>query len=158
VNLTATFSSYLTYPDITGGLLGIHRSDFSKVLLRHLTNTCTTHCYKRLLSYRQRSSDPVELLFADGTTATCDVLIGADGIKSSVRRSLLRERAHRARAEGRSRDYDHLLESIDPVWSGTLAYTAIVSAERLREKAPRHRTFTQPTQVRYGPAYLKVLH
>jgi salicylate hydroxylase len=132
----------------TGGLLGIHRSDFSRVLLQHLPNTCTTHCFKRLLSYRQRPSDPVELLFADGTTAVCDILIGADGIKSGVRRSLLREQAHRARAEGRQGDSDNLLGSIDPVWTGILAYTAVVSAERLKARAPNHRAFGQPTQVR----------
>jgi salicylate hydroxylase len=138
----------LTYLYIIGGLLGIHRSDFSRVLLQHLQNTCRTHCSKRLLSYRQRPSDPVELQFTDGTTAVCDVLIGADGIKSSVRRSLLREQAHRARAEGRPRDSDSLLGSVDPVWSGTLAYTGVVSAEQLKERAPHHRAFAQPTQVR----------
>lgn len=127
--------------------MGIHRSDFCRVLLKHLPNTCTTYCLKRLLSYRQRPSNPIELLFADGTTATCDVLIGAEGIKSPVRRSLLREQAHRARAEGRPRDSESLLESVEPAWTGTLAYTAVVSAEQLKSKAPQHRAFTQPTQV-----------
>lgn len=129
-----------------GGLLGIHRSDFAKVALRHLPPTCKVYCSKRLLSYRQLPNHPVEIRFADGTTATCDVLVGADGINSSVRRVLLREQAHHARAEGRQRDSDNILGSVDPVWTGTLAYTATISAERLREKAPHHRAFSQSTQ------------
>lgn len=141
--------THFTHPNTTGGLLGIHRSDFSRVLLQHLPNTCRTHCLKRLLSYTQRPSNPIELLFADGTTAVCDILIGADGIKSSVRRSLLREQSHRARAEGRPRDSDYLLGSVDPVWSGTVAYTAVISSERLKARAPHHRAFSQPTQVRH---------
>jgi salicylate hydroxylase len=153
VELTLVFLQclLLTWGYILGGLLGIHRSDFSRVLLQHLPSTYRTHCFKRLLSYRQQSSypGPIELVFADGTTANCDVLIGADGIKSSVRRSLLREQGYRARADGRQRDYDHLLDSVDPVWSGTLAYTAVISAERLKARAPHHRAFDQPTQVRW---------
>ena len=39
---------------------------------------CATHCSKRLKSYRSLSpSSGVELTFEDGTTATCDLLIGA---------------------------------------------------------------------------------
>jgi len=153
MGLTCIIFSHLTNLYITGGLLGIHRSDFCRVLLQHLPSTCRTHCSKRLLSYRQRPTSSVELLFTDGTTASCDVLIGADGIKSSVRRSLLRELAHRAKADGRPRDSDHILGSIDPVWSGTFAYTAVITAERLKARAPHHRAFTQPTQVGFSKFY-----
>jgi salicylate hydroxylase len=86
----------------------------------------------------------------------CDILIGADGIKSGVRRSLLREQAHRARAEGRQGDSDNLLGSIDPVWTGILAYTAVVSAERLKARAPNHRAFGQPTQYLGKNGYILV--
>ena len=44
-------------------------------------------------------------------------------------------------------DYEGLLASVDPEWSGTLAYTAVVPAERLKVRAPYHRAFSQPTQV-----------
>ncbi|KAI2464014.1 FAD/NAD(P)-binding domain-containing protein [Annulohypoxylon bovei var. microspora] len=46
---------------------------------------------KELVSYEERDLDisaPVTLRFADDTTATCDVLIGCDGIRSRVRQQL----------------------------------------------------------------------
>ncbi|KAI1380100.1 FAD/NAD(P)-binding domain-containing protein [Hypoxylon crocopeplum] len=44
---------------------------------------------KELISYDSDSSGPVMLRFTDGTTATCDVVIGCDGIHSRVRQQLL---------------------------------------------------------------------
>lgn len=47
---------------------------------------------KRLLRYELSLSDedaPVKLYFADGSTHVCDLLIGADGIKSAIRPQLL---------------------------------------------------------------------
>ncbi|WP_345470944.1 NAD(P)/FAD-dependent oxidoreductase [Actinoallomurus oryzae] len=43
------------------------------------------HTGKRLTGYRNRPDGTVEALFADGTTATGDLLVGADGINSAVR-------------------------------------------------------------------------
>ncbi|KAI1205131.1 FAD/NAD(P)-binding domain-containing protein [Annulohypoxylon truncatum] len=46
---------------------------------------------KELMSYEDSDSDtpaPVTLRFADGTTETCDVLVGCDGIRSRVRQQL----------------------------------------------------------------------
>jgi salicylate hydroxylase len=37
------------------------------------------------------STSPIRLEFADGTTATTDVLIGADGIRSAVRKTMFEE-------------------------------------------------------------------
>lgn len=138
---------------MSGGLLGIHRADFHRTLLKHLSRTCKTYCSKRLWSYNQTQSGSIELMFEDGSTSSCDILIGADGIKSSVRRSLLREQARSAR---RPADVDALMGNINPVWSGTLAYMAHISTERLKEVAPDHRAFTQSTQVRHGSCLLLV--
>ena len=50
------------------------------------------HLGKRLQSYTQDGPDgPIQLTFVDGTSATCDVLVGCDGIKSNIRKTLLAE-------------------------------------------------------------------
>lgn len=51
---------------------------------------------KRLSSFvdaNAATKEPIHLSFDDGTTAVCDVLIGADGVKSAVRTSLFEENA-----------------------------------------------------------------
>jgi hypothetical protein len=36
---------------------------------------------------------------------------------------------------------------IDPVWSGTIAYRALIPGDRLKATAPGHPVLTTPTQV-----------
>ncbi|KAF9524405.1 salicylate hydroxylase [Crepidotus variabilis] len=129
-----------------GHLMTFHRPDFQKVLLSHLPASYQIHCSKRLRSYYQRNGHPITLLFEDGTEATCDVLLGADGLKSAVRRSLLGEKVHRAQKEERWTDAADLTALIEPSWSGTNAYRALVPGDMLRSKHPNHRVLTQPTQ------------
>ncbi|KZP16276.1 salicylate hydroxylase [Athelia psychrophila] len=113
-----------------GGLIGFHRADFTGVLLQHLIANPNCHVYpsKQLWNYRQSTHAPIQLSFEDGTSATCDVLVGADGIKSSTRRILMREQAKRAREESRPHDLTVLMASLDPYWSGSMAYRARVDA------------------------------
>lgn len=125
-----------------------HRADFQEVLLKRLASSCKVHCGKRLRTYTQRPSEPIKLLFEDGSTATCDVLVGADGVKSAVRQTLMTEKAHIAQTEGRRAEAADFLASIDPLWSGTHSYRALIPADRLRAQYPNHRIFTQPMQVR----------
>lgn len=123
-----------------------HRPDFQNVLLRRLPSSYRIYCSKRLRSYVQRPGSPISLLFEDGTRATCDVLLGADGLKSAVRRSLLNESIQWAQSEGNWTEASNITSSIEPSWSGTNAYRALITAERLRIRSPNHRVFTQPTQ------------
>ncbi|KXN84136.1 Salicylate hydroxylase [Leucoagaricus sp. SymC.cos] len=129
-----------------GTLMVFHRSDFQQVLLRHLASSCRTYCGKRLRTYTQRPLEPIKLYFEDGSTATCDVLVGADGIKSVVRQTMMTEKAHLAQSEGRRAEAAECLASIDPMWSGNSSYRALIPAERLRAQHPNHRVFTQPMQ------------
>ncbi|KAJ3807441.1 FAD/NAD(P)-binding domain-containing protein [Lentinula lateritia] len=118
-----------------GPLLTFHRAQFQEVLVRHLPPSCRIHHSKRLKSYSQgRLGCPIRLLFEDGTYATCDVLVGADGIKSAVRNCLLQDQTEIARESGRPTDEQKTLTCKDHVsWAGSIAYRALIPVEKLKE-------------------------
>lgn len=93
-------------------------------------------CYKkRLALYHQNTPSAgaeVFLAFEDGTTSTTDLLVGADGIKSAVRRCLLNEQAERALESGQPRLADILLSAIEPKWLGIVAYRSLIPVETLK--------------------------
>jgi len=78
------------------------------------------------------------LHFVDGSTAVCDILIGADGIKSVVRRCFLMERSEQAARAGRLADAEELLHGINPTWTGIVAYRALIPTEKLRAYRDAH--------------------
>lgn len=138
------------------GNVSFHRADFLDVLASGLDKTVTTpHFSKRLASYSQPAPaerepsrpDGVVLRFTDGSTATCDVLVGADGIHSATRKTLLEEAAALA-DPGQAETLRGLKE---PVWSGSVAYRAVVSGEALRRVNPGHRALTTPQNVCVHP-------
>ncbi|KAJ6513511.1 hypothetical protein DFH09DRAFT_1197196 [Mycena vulgaris] len=128
-----------------GSLIMLHRADFQNVLLRRLPKSCRINCSKRIKTYTQRPSGPTELVFEDGTRAYCDVLIGADGLKSAVRRVFLTERVNWMQGQGRFQEAADIASCIEPVYSGTTAYRALIPSERLKAVAPGHQTLTTPT-------------
>jgi len=65
----------------------LHRSDLHEALLAALPED-VVHCGRRLVAVRDGDSD-VRLAFEDGSDASADVLIGADGLRSVVRDSLV---------------------------------------------------------------------
>lgn len=71
--------------------LRIRRTDLMDVLMVALRDeSISIHYGKRLVAINDRNADdgnqgPVEVLFADGTTDTADLLLGCDGIHSAVR-------------------------------------------------------------------------
>jgi 2-polyprenyl-6-methoxyphenol hydroxylase-like FAD-dependent oxidoreductase len=65
------------------GTLAIHRGKLQTLLLRQL-KPGTVHTHKRLQVVRQ-DAQQVHLQWADGSSSTCDLLVGADGIHSVVR-------------------------------------------------------------------------
>lgn len=85
----------------------IHRGDFIDALLGVLPEGMV-HLGRRLASVQGKGDGSV-LTFADGETAEADLVVGADGIRSVVRRLLLSDKG--------------------PVFSGEHAYRAVISVD-----------------------------
>ena len=96
------------------------------------------HFSKRLASYVEPkdASEPVVLHFKDGTEATCDLLVGSDGIRSAVRRTMFTLLADEA--EGADSEQAAAMRSmIDPEWSGIVAYRGLAPTATLDEDVER---------------------
>ncbi|KAL0577537.1 hypothetical protein V5O48_004435 [Marasmius crinis-equi] len=119
-----------------GSLMTFHRGDFQRKLLEQIPSNCQIHFSKRLVSYTRHHTGELNLDFADGTSQPCDILVGADGIKSTARACVLREKAREARSQRRTQQEISALEAcIAPEFSGYIAYRSVVPTESLREKA-----------------------
>ena len=112
-----------------------HRADLQKLLAKHLRVYDKIQYAKRLASYTEPASesDPIVLMFKDGTEATCDVLVGCDGIKSAVRRTMYSRLAEEAEARGNAEEAARLLAMNEAVWSGCVAYRGLIPAAKLEE-------------------------
>ena len=109
----------------------LHRVELLHILLRRVPET-STHLGKKLQQYVQgQDTEPITLAFADGTSATCDVLIGCDGIRSVTRAQMMQ---HEAEMTG----MDECMQYIEPRWSGTVAYRVLVPSARVIAKNPNH--------------------
>ena len=134
-----------------GGLVTVHRPEFQRILLTHLSSA-RRYNNKRLVSYSQRRrgtpyGHPVTLHFHDHTTATCDVLIGADGVKSATRAALVEELAQAAISAGRPGEAAAIRSKAQPRWSGLYAYRTTIPAEALRSRMPTHTLLREPMAV-----------
>jgi salicylate hydroxylase len=92
------------------------------------------HLSHRFESFEEVGNEVV-LHFENGTSATCDVLIGVDGIRSAVRRCFLDKR-------GLSNS-----PSYEPYWSGTYAYRGLIPVEELEREFPGHLACKEPVMV-----------
>ncbi|KAB8211532.1 hypothetical protein BDV34DRAFT_219488 [Aspergillus parasiticus] len=102
----------------------IPRTMLLETLLEETNKRCTIHTEKRLVSYSTNDNRTVTLSFADGLTATADLLIGADGVHSQVRETMYRDTP----------------ELAQPVFSGQLAYRLKCRSESL---PPDHRAHSR---------------
>ncbi|KAF7315470.1 FAD/NAD(P)-binding domain-containing protein [Mycena indigotica] len=119
------------------GCRTFHRAHFLDVFVEHLPPG-VAHFGKRLETYEEQLEGEIKLRFTDGTTASCDLLVGCDGIKSTVRKQMLR-------AKAQSQGNNGLLGLIKPIWTGTIAYRGLVPATKLIGlDGQRHRTLDSP--------------
>lgn len=109
-----------------------HRSILQQLLAKHLDASDRIHFAKRLASYSESSpTEPITLNFKDGTTATCDFVVGSDGIRSAVRRTMYNEFADEAAKQGEAEQAARLREMIEPVFSGQIAYRGLTPVSEL---------------------------
>ncbi|KZV77653.1 FAD/NAD(P)-binding domain-containing protein [Peniophora sp. CONT] len=112
------------------GMAMLHRAQFHRVLLRHIPKHVGIHTAKRLTQYLDPNDAnvPIRLVFADGTEATCDVLIGADGFSSTVRATLFDDLA----SAGKNADATkRIRDCIPPYFSGFMSYRTVIPREKL---------------------------
>ncbi|MEE1785257.1 FAD-dependent monooxygenase [Streptomyces sp. SP17BM10] len=79
-----TLAEFAGLPDLPRGRL-MRRAELYEVLQRRLGETGIDVRYGKRLVGAEEGGDGITARFADGTTATADLLIGADGTRSTVR-------------------------------------------------------------------------
>ena len=137
----------------------MHRQHMVAVLERHLPASCIVHPRKRLVNYIEpeqedvRSTSPIILGFADGTTAPTDVLIGADGIRSAVRKTMF-EAASKDSGDNKAA----LKQYSDATFTGISAYRCLVPAETLRKENPENISLKEFTMVSISIVQCIILH
>ncbi|PPR03585.1 hypothetical protein CVT26_006126 [Gymnopilus dilepis] len=114
-----------------GAALSFHRATVQQILLENLSPSIRCHLSCRLVSYNEGQAGEVTLTFEDGKTTTCDLLVGADGLKSVVRKQFVKS--------GTSDD-----SSGDPVWSGSFAYRCMINSDIVSQRVPNHHAFKTP--------------
>ncbi|KAI0277471.1 salicylate hydroxylase [Russula aff. rugulosa BPL654] len=129
-----------------GGMVTFHRAEFHGALLNRLPSSCGTFPSKRLESYTQQPGDAILLRFQDGSTATCDILLGADGVKSAVRKTMFHEAASWAESQHRNADAAELRSLSEPHFSGFFSYRTLIPAESLSSISPQHRALSSGVQ------------
>ena len=110
-------------PVLSRGYKSYTRQGVLSALLSKLDpKTCKVYRRHRLQHYAALGSGGMKLVFASNKLASCDMLVGADGVHSVVRQRL----------------YQDAPELAESRFSGQYAYRMSFSAEALKEKDSNH--------------------
>lgn len=118
--------------------IGLHRAQLVDMLKSRLPPTCTIHTSKQLASYSRNTDSSYIMRFTDGSIANSDVLIGADGIRSAVRRSMFQDLIEQGRLPPGLLSPESLHKALEPQWSGITVYRSLIQPQKLREISPDH--------------------
>ncbi|GBE80736.1 FAD-dependent monooxygenase afoD [Sparassis crispa] len=124
------------------GIANFHRAELQRAISKHLPPSYIIHFSKKLVSYTNSASGEVVLSFQDGSLATCDVVVGCDGVRSTVRGALYRSFAERAERNGDHAMAAEALSHVNATYSGSSVYRGLVSTDVLLREHPGHRATT----------------
>lgn len=114
-----------------GGSWSIHRADLHQALLSRLGENTHIHLSSRVTACREEG-DAATLELQNGRTASFDLVVGADGVWSVIRRDFLKT------------NFPSQDKYIHPLWSGSIGYRGLIPREVLAQKAPGHRAISTP--------------
>ncbi|EIW52781.1 FAD/NAD-P-binding domain-containing protein [Trametes versicolor FP-101664 SS1] len=122
----------IEFHKLAPALRTFHRADLQRLLAKNF-HAGHIHFGKRLVRYDapDTGTGPITLQFTDDTRADCEVLVGADGIRSAARRSMYEAFADEAGRNGEPEEAQRSLDMADPVWSREISYRGLVSAHKL---------------------------
>lgn len=103
------------------------------------------HLSSRVVACEEKGNI-ASIKFEDGTTASFDLVIGADGLKSVVRRDLVTAK------------FPNEIDRIQPIRSGSLVYRFLVPMQTLLQKAPNHPAITKATMVSSTAGSIFTIH
>ena len=107
-----------------------HRAELQKAFVELVQPPRKVRLGKRVLAYEQ-SDGEIVLHFQDGTTSTCDVLMGCDGIRSGVRGAMYSQLADAAQRAGNPEEAAKLRSHKSAVFSGEEMYRCLIKKDEL---------------------------
>ncbi|OCH91533.1 FAD/NAD(P)-binding domain-containing protein [Obba rivulosa] len=127
---------------LSNSFITFRRTDVQGVLCKNLPPSVRVHFLKRFTSYTRLDTGAIKIHYTDGTTATCDCLVGCDGIRSTVRTTMLNTLAIDMQQAGQQEEAAMLLSRANPIWTGTLLYRSLVPWAAFAREFPGHRALT----------------